>query len=184
MCHWHRSICANSFGTTTIDQRRFPSKLIEPLRAQIHVYKAFRKGSMAESIDQNMLAISTNVPRVVDSARPTNREELKERASQHPQCRHQGEPLYYLTAGLRDHRDVAPQYLPEVRFELMPPNDSLPGPAYDDVPSLIEDEYQRLVRYAVQRKQQQAEARSRGQLVAGFTARDGKVRVLKLWKNF
>ena len=161
--------------TNTINQYRFPSQLVAPCRAQIEVYKALRKGSTASSINQDLLATSINIPRVVDSARPTDREQLHERANNHPHCRHQGEPLYYLTAGARDHRGVAAQYLPEVRFELMPPVYSLPGPVYDDVPALIEDEYQRLVRFSVQRKQQQAEARSQGELVAGFTARDGKV---------
>lgn len=159
-----------------MQSHRFPPELLPATRAQIHVYKAFRKGAMAASMDQDTLATAKNVPRVVDSARPTDKAELAKRASEHPQCRHQGEPLYYLTAGAREHRGVGDQYLPEVRLELMPPSYSQPGPTYDDVPALIEEEYQRLLRFAVQRKQQQAEARSRGEMVAGFTARDGKVR--------
>ncbi len=66
-------------------------------------------------------------------------------------------------------------YLPELQMDLMPPNPSLPHP-HDDLPALIHSEYQRLTQYAVRRKQLLAEKQSKGALVAGFTARDGKVR--------
>lgn len=62
-------------------------------------------------------------------------------------------------------------------MELMPPNHALPQPC-DDIPALIDAEYHRLTQYAIQRKQSLVEKQSKGLLVAGFTARDGKVREL------